>query len=414
MSEARRRAYAINGEIWYSVVSSKVDQLHLFTCAQVENEKTTAETEAESIVSITIQQDTSAIPPMTTPLIDLTSRPDSPNVHRPLQATATETTTMTTTITTTTTTTHPPPPQPQQRTTDSMLIKCIDLEKSTNRDHTDELLKDMAEARKKKKKRHDSPKTPPGSPPPPLPPVAPSSSKTAASAKYTAWMTTDTRLRPCVSSIPKDLHMDDDMAPDEHVHSSDDEDIRIAHIPKVIIQSDFFINKDLEYLRYSSKDGRLALSILKMKAAYYPNIGLEKMVPDQMWIEEECKHTSEGDRGAVRTRMQILSVVRIEVFSMYGQRVKDFQLGIESYQTQLNLTKPQWDATGFKYKHDFMVIDSPRAVTFRNKYGVQMIMQFNKIHKFSDGTQHQIDEPLDYRVKEFKVNRMNPSLNTRF
>nr|GEW50210.1 hypothetical protein [Tanacetum cinerariifolium] len=35
MSEARKRAYAINGEIWYSVVSSKVNQLHLFTCAQV-------------------------------------------------------------------------------------------------------------------------------------------------------------------------------------------------------------------------------------------------------------------------------------------------------------------------------------------------------------------------------------------
>nr|GEX28430.1 putative reverse transcriptase domain-containing protein [Tanacetum cinerariifolium] len=31
-----------------------------------------------------------------------------------------------------------------------------------------------------------------------------------------------------------------------------------------------------------------------------------------------------------------------------------------------------------------------------------------------DGTLHQIDEALDYRVKEFKVNRMNPGLNTRF
>nr|GEY70925.1 hypothetical protein [Tanacetum cinerariifolium] len=38
MSEARKRAYAINGEIWYSVVSSKVDQLHLLTCAQVVTE----------------------------------------------------------------------------------------------------------------------------------------------------------------------------------------------------------------------------------------------------------------------------------------------------------------------------------------------------------------------------------------
>nr|GEW97453.1 reverse transcriptase domain-containing protein [Tanacetum cinerariifolium] len=38
-----------------------------------------------------------------------------------------------------------------------------------------------------------------------------------------------------------------------------------------------------------------------------------------------------------------------------------------------------------------------------DKYGVQIIMQFNEIHKFSDGTLHQIDEALDYRVKEFKV-----------
>nr|GEW60479.1 hypothetical protein [Tanacetum cinerariifolium] len=52
------------------------------------------------------------------------------------------------------------------------------LEKSMNRDHFEELLKDLAEARKKKKKRRDSPKTPPGSPPhqppPPPPPTGPS------------------------------------------------------------------------------------------------------------------------------------------------------------------------------------------------------------------------------------------------
>ncbi|GJU15709.1 hypothetical protein Tco_1143675, partial [Tanacetum coccineum] len=91
---------------------------------------------------------------------------------------------------------------------------------------------------------------------------------------------------------------------------------------QVIIQSDFFFNKDLEYLRYGHKSSKLALSILKMKVTYYPDVGLEQMVPDQMWIEEECKydidamygishwwferqrfyidrHTSEGDRRAV-------------------------------------------------------------------------------------------------------------------
>nr|GEZ44507.1 hypothetical protein [Tanacetum cinerariifolium] len=87
---------------------------------------------------------------------------------------------------------------------------------------------------------------------------------------------------------------------------------------QVTIQYDFFFNKDLEYLRYGSKGDRLALSILKMKAAYYPDVGLEQMVTNQMWIEEECKHTSKGNRRAGRTHMKILSVVRIEAFSMYG------------------------------------------------------------------------------------------------
>ncbi|GJR13060.1 hypothetical protein Tco_0795712 [Tanacetum coccineum] len=85
----------------------------------------------------------------------------------------------------------------------------------------------------------------------------------------------------------------------------------------------------------------------------------------------------------------------------------------ESYQTQLNGPNLV-GATGFEFKHDYTVIDSPRAVTFRDRYGVQMIMRFNEIHKFSDGTLQQIDEALDYRVKEFQINRTNPGMNTRF
>ncbi|GKB03291.1 hypothetical protein Tco_0831380 [Tanacetum coccineum] len=109
----------------------------------------------------------------------------------------------------------------------------------------------------------------------------------------------------------------------------------------ITIQSDFFFNKDLEYLRYGRKIGRPALSISKIKGGLSIRWRLEQLVPDQFWIEEECKYdiaamygishwwfqrqrfyidrfSSEGDRRAVRTHMRILSVVRIEVFSMYG------------------------------------------------------------------------------------------------
>ncbi|GJX55848.1 hypothetical protein Tco_0285745 [Tanacetum coccineum] len=75
------------------------------------------------------------------------------------------------------------------------------------------------------------------------------------------------------------------------------------------------------------------------------------------------------------------------------QRVEDFQLSIESYQKQLNLTKPRWDAKGYEFKHDYTIIESPR---------------------FCNGTLTRILEALDYRVKEFKIKRLNPGMNTCF
>ncbi|GKA60460.1 hypothetical protein Tco_0759867 [Tanacetum coccineum] len=141
------------------------------------------------------------------------------------------------------------------------------------------------------------------------------------------------------------------------------------------------------------------------------------------------RHSAETNRRAiVRTHMRILSVVSIDVFSIYGSpepptakgqedsllccQPMNQESGYKSYQTQLNLTKPRWEATGLEFMHDYKILDSPRAVLFRDKYGMQMLMRFNEIHKFSDGTLQQIDEALDYRVKEFKVNKNNLALNT--
>ncbi|GJU45651.1 hypothetical protein Tco_1202917 [Tanacetum coccineum] len=85
---------------------------------EANNEKATADIEAESMVSVTIHQDTSVVPTMTSPVIDLVSVPDSPTVHRPLPTTTAATATTTTTIMTT----IPLPPQPQQVSSDSILL----------------------------------------------------------------------------------------------------------------------------------------------------------------------------------------------------------------------------------------------------------------------------------------------------
>ncbi|GJS96436.1 hypothetical protein Tco_0803404 [Tanacetum coccineum] len=341
---------------------------------ETNNEKAIVDTESESMVSVTIHQDTSVIPPMTSPMIDLVSVPDSPTVHRPLPTTTAATAT---TTTTTIMTTVPLPPQPQQVSSDSILLnrlgeleqhianlvdanqaleerldkhgsrlyrlenqdipnqvsKAVDeivtdavdwamhaplrerfrdlpeadmkeilhnrmwesksyqthedhmslyeaLEKSMARDNRDQLLSDLAEARKKKKKRQGSPKTPSSSPPHPPPPppppagpsgtsgasgasgssqspppppptsntqgghsastAAPNSSKTAASVEYTAWTMTDTRIKPSISPIPEELHMGDDTTADEPAYSSSGEDVGRDHIPTVNLRQSWW------------------------------------------------------------------------------------------------------------------------------------------------------------------------------
>ncbi|GKE83381.1 hypothetical protein Tco_1557123, partial [Tanacetum coccineum] len=192
----------------------------------------------------------------------------------------------------------------------------------------------------------------------------------------------------------------------------------------VIIQTQFFFNKDLDYLRYGSKGSGQALSISKMKAAFYHNFGLELLVPEHIWVDDVCtydisasygishwwfnrqkfyidRHIAESSRKVVRTHMRILSVVRIKAYSLYGYQEymitkKDFKNLYPSDFEDLNLLLLQGHLNHlpgldicFEFKHDYTIIDSPREVVFPVK-------------------------ALDYRVKEYKVNRLNPGMNTRF
>ncbi|GKE00023.1 hypothetical protein Tco_1388006, partial [Tanacetum coccineum] len=171
---------------------------------------------------------------------------------------------------------------------------------------------DKAQEETKKKSKQDSPKTPPRSPPSPPPP-------SGASGAFGTTGASDSAQAPPPPPPSSSTHQGDEQAYTSGEEYNVSKPLPLGGEPgHITIQSDFFFNKDLEYLRYGHKIGRSALSISKMNAAFYPDVGLEHLVPDQFWIEEECKFSSEGDRRAVRTHMSILSVVRIEVFSLYG------------------------------------------------------------------------------------------------
>ncbi|GJU76634.1 hypothetical protein Tco_1273704 [Tanacetum coccineum] len=157
---------------------------------------------------------------------------------------------------------------------------------------------------------------------------------------------------------------------------------------------------------------RQALSISKMKAARYHDFRLELLIPEHMWIDDVYTYDISASYGISHWWFNCKKFY-IDRHTGYSSR-KTSQLGIESYQKQLNLTKPKWDVKGFEYKHDYTFIDSPRAVVFLVSNNERKIMRFNEIYKFSDGTLTNIMKALDYRVKEYKVNRHNPGMNTRF
>ncbi|GJS00817.1 hypothetical protein Tco_0317325 [Tanacetum coccineum] len=243
---------------------------------------------------------------------------------------------------------------------------------------------------------------------------------------------------------------------------------------QVTIQTQYFFNKDLEFLISGSKERRNALSISKLKAAYYPDFGLEELVPSL--------HNAPSDRQAVRSHMKILSMVSLKTYSRYGytylkeivlrrtdyneykisesnfknlhpndfedmyllhlqgklnhlsrfdkvnifnavnlwirnivirKRVEDLQLGIENYQTKLNLTEPSWDVIDFLFKEDYTIVSKPRDIIYRDRNNQKKMMRETEVHKFSNGTLTRILEKLDHMVKDFRLIKYNQSMENR-
>ncbi|GKF77345.1 hypothetical protein Tco_0229815 [Tanacetum coccineum] len=93
--------------------------------------------------------------------------------------------------------------------------------------------------------------------------------------------------------------------------------------------------------------------------------------------------------------------------------VGDLQLGIESYQTKINLERPNWDATDYYFKEDYTIVPKPRAVVYRDRNDQRKLMRLNELHKFSDGTLTRVMEKLDHMVKDFHLFEYNKGMESR-
>ncbi|GJV67668.1 hypothetical protein Tco_1483177 [Tanacetum coccineum] len=119
-------------------------------------------------------------------------------------------------------------------------------------------------------------------------------------------------------------------------------------------------------------------------------------------IQDKLNHLSKSDKIHLHTavNMWIRNLV-------IRNRVGDLQLGIESYQTKLNLERPNWDATDYSFKEDYTIVPKPRVVIYRDRNDQRKLMRLNEIPQSLDM------EKLDHMVKDFNLYEYNKGMETR-
>ncbi|GJX22966.1 hypothetical protein Tco_0227411 [Tanacetum coccineum] len=177
-----------------------------------------------------------------------------------------------------------------------------------------------------------------------------------------------------------------------------------------VIPLDHFINNDLMYLRGGTSSRTYAPSVTKTNAADYRHV---------KWIEDLVPNTMESARD-VYSRHRIIVVTKLQIVEWHNykhldwitvrrnddkisiviqRRVEDLQLGVESYQKKLNLTRPDTYRSDLKRLPTYSAYPNPRGFIYQNKDKKNKLMRIDELHKFSDGTLNDVRTALDDILK---------------
>ncbi|GJX82094.1 retrovirus-related pol polyprotein from transposon TNT 1-94 [Tanacetum coccineum] len=177
-------------------------------------------------------------------------------------------------------------------------------------------------------------------------------------------------------------------------------------------RKEFYINKHSESSdREAVRSHMRILSVISVKISEKDFKNLHPNDFEDLFllnIQEKLNHLPKTDKTSLHTavNMWIRNLV-------IRNRVGDLQLGIESYQTKVNLERPNWDAADYYFKEDYTIVPKPRAVVYRDRNNQRKLMRLNELHKFSDGTLTRVMEKLDQMVKDFHLFEYNKGMETR-
>ncbi|GJQ92675.1 hypothetical protein Tco_0003814 [Tanacetum coccineum] len=217
----------------------------------------------------------------------------------------------------------------------------------------------------------------------------------------------------------------------------------------------FFFNNDLEYLKTGNSEKKYTVSITKTKAArsqinrlskheVYSIMKILSMIRVKVdkqigygYLEEIVVRRADrkeytfkkGDFSRLHLNdikdMLLLHVLN-KLFNLPGddivnllialrmftrslfikKRVEDVQLGVESYQIKLNVTKLQKEFPGILFKESYTTSFDLKGVVYLNLRKRKRLMRADELYKFFDGTLKSIHEILHFRMLNFKLGYM--------
>ncbi|GJR95650.1 hypothetical protein Tco_0267824 [Tanacetum coccineum] len=85
------------------------------------------------------------------------------------------------------------------------------------------------------------------------------------------------------------------------------------------------------------------------------------------------------------------------------RRVEDLQLGVESYQKKLNLTRPDTYRSNLKRLPAYSTYPNPKGFIYQNKDKKNRLMRIDELHKFSDSTLNDVQAALDDILKRIRM-----------
>nr|GEW82020.1 hypothetical protein [Tanacetum cinerariifolium] len=200
-----------------------------------------------------------------------------------------------------------------------------------------------------------------------------------------------------------------------------------------VIPFDHFINNDLKYLRGGALSRKYTTSVTKIKAADYGHI---KWIKDSITVRRDDDKLYKFKEGEfkrlciqdiedmllllVQRKLTNLTVeerfafnISLRMFTrsiIIQRRVEDLQLGLESYQKKLNLTKLDTYRSDLKRKEAYIAYSNPRGFIYQNKDKPNWLMQIDELHKFSDGMLTNVRTALDDRLKGIQMKYLPQSI----